>query len=55
MNQINSSLLKILRCPITGEELEVQENLLISKISQNKYIIKNSIPVLLVEGLEKWS
>lgn len=48
---IDESLLKILQCPKTGEELELVGDKLVSKKSKIEYQIKDGIPILLTEDL----
>lgn len=47
---INPELLKILICPVTGEDLHAADDFLVSAISGVKYPVRGGIPIMLIES-----
>lgn len=48
-NQIDPSLLEILRCPLTRTKLRQEGEFLVSEIGGLMYPVREGIPVMLVE------
>ena len=46
---LDAELLAILRCPVTGSRLRVQEGWLVSEVGELSYPVRDGIPVLLQE------
>jgi uncharacterized protein YbaR (Trm112 family) len=49
-NRFDSSLLEILRCPVTRSRLRLEENWLIAEVGGLAYPVRDGIPVMLPES-----
>jgi uncharacterized protein YbaR (Trm112 family) len=49
LQTLDEDTLSILRCPVTGSALRLEDGFLVSQVGQLRYTVRDNIPVLLAE------
>ena len=53
LQTLDEETLAILRCPVTGSKLHLENDWLISEVGELRYAIRDGIPVLMAEEAKR--